>query len=61
MGAELLKTVVTDRDALNIIEMLESSSQRGSDLVKHVLAFARGVKGEASMLDVKPYYERLPS
>lgn len=54
MGSELLKEFVTDPDGLSVIETIQASSQRGSDIVKQVLSFARGVKGDPSMLDLKP-------
>jgi PAS domain S-box-containing protein len=54
MGSELLKAYFPDPEALSVIETIQASSQRGSDLVKHILSFARGVKGEAGMLHLKP-------
>jgi two-component system, cell cycle sensor histidine kinase and response regulator CckA len=59
MGTELLKTTVADQDALSIIETMHSSAHRGSDLVKHVLSFARGVKGDSSVLDIKPMFREV--
>ena len=54
MGSELLKLYVTDPEALSVIANIEASSQRGSQIVKQVLSFARGAKREASRLDLKP-------
>ena len=54
MGSELLKVYTTDAEALALIESIQASAQRGSDIVKQVLSFARGVKGDSSNLDLKP-------
>jgi PAS domain S-box-containing protein len=59
MGSELLKSYCQDPEALGIIETIQASSQRGSDLVKHILSFARGVKGEAGRLNVKPLIQEI--
>jgi two-component system, cell cycle sensor histidine kinase and response regulator CckA len=53
MGADLLKNHVTGSEALRMLETIQESSQRGSEIVKQVLSFARGVKGEASSLDLR--------
>jgi two-component system, cell cycle sensor histidine kinase and response regulator CckA len=54
MGSELLKTYVSDPEALGVIETIQASSERGSDIVKQVLSFARGVKGDTTSFDLKP-------
>ena len=53
MGSELLKSYVPDENGLRLIDTIQASSQRGAELVKHILSFARGVKGETGMVDVK--------
>ena len=59
MGTELLKMYVSDPESVRILETIQASSERGSHLVKHILSFARGVKGEPSMLDVKPLIQEV--
>jgi len=46
MSVELLKDLVTEEADLAMLATLQASAQRGADLVKQVLAFARGVDGE---------------
>ncbi len=45
MGVSLLKLSAMDEDSRNVIEAIERSSRRGTDLVKQVMSFARGVEG----------------
>jgi PAS domain S-box-containing protein len=46
MSIELLKMDETSPLRLNILNTIETSSQRGADMVKQVLSFARGVEGQ---------------
>lgn len=46
MWLEVLKEKLPDEKSQNILSLLESSTQRGSDMVRQVLMFARGVEGE---------------
>jgi len=43
---QLLKERITDSEGQGLLDMLEANVQRGTNLVKQVLAFGRGVKGE---------------
>jgi PAS domain S-box-containing protein len=45
MGVDLLKQFVTEEEPLHVIRNIERSARRGTDLVKQVLSFARGVEG----------------
>jgi len=45
MWLEVLKEKLPDEKSQNILSLLESSTQRGSDMVRQVLMFARGVEG----------------
>ena len=45
MGVELLRMKVSDADSRELIETMAHSAQRGTNLVKQVLSFARGVEG----------------
>jgi len=46
MSADMLKELVEDKEALGILDTVQSSAQRGAELVKQVLTFARGVEGQ---------------
>ena len=51
MVAEVLKHKVTDVEDRKLLHLLEASAQHGADLVKQVLAFARGVEGKRILLN----------
>jgi PAS domain S-box-containing protein len=51
MVAEVLKHQVTDVDGRKLLHVLEASAQHGADLVRQVLAFARGVEGARILLN----------
>ena len=53
MGAELLKNIVKDPRALKSLTMMENSAKRGAELIKQVLAFARGSEGERAPLQIR--------
>lgn len=46
MSIELLQMTATDRESEELLATLHRSAQHGADLVKQVLAFARGVEGK---------------
>lgn len=46
MSIDLLKSRETDPRSLEILTAIESSAKRGSDIVRQVLTFARGVEGQ---------------
>lgn len=47
LGVKILKTRMKGQDDLTrTLDMIETSAERGSEMVRHVLAFARGVEGE---------------
>ncbi len=54
MSIEVLKSTATDPQAKSILETIELSSKRGADIVRQVLSFARGVKGER--IEVQPHH-----
>jgi PAS domain S-box-containing protein len=53
ISVELLRDKITDTDGQRILAMLETNVNRGADLVKQVLAFGRGIKGERVMVQPK--------
>lgn len=50
---ELLKLKFTDGESRELLGLLGSSAQRGADMVRQVLSFARGVEGQRVELQVK--------
>ncbi|MBS4027416.1 MAG: PAS domain S-box protein [Ignavibacteriales bacterium] len=53
LAIEILKKRFPDERSVQLINRLESSAQRGADIVKQVLLFARGAEGEKIALQVK--------
>ena len=53
LGVKVLQQrFADDEKTLRTLSMIQKSAQRGSDMVKQVLAFARGVEGERIPLDL---------
>ncbi len=53
MATELLGAQLQDEESRRILEIARASALRGSDLVKQILQFARGGKGEQQPLNLK--------
>jgi hypothetical protein len=53
MVLEILRLRFTDDKTQNLIDTLETSTMRGSNLVKQVLSFARGLEGERTVLQIR--------
>lgn len=53
MGTEVLKKRVQDPGSIKLLESMEKSALRGGDMVKQVLAFARGLDGERVVVQTK--------
>ncbi len=51
MSASLLREKVADEDGLQLVEAVASSAQRGADMVRQILTFARGVDGRRTPVD----------
>jgi PAS domain S-box-containing protein len=51
LGAPILRKALQDETAIKVLDAMEISARRGGDIVKQVLTFARGVKGERIPLD----------
>ncbi len=45
MSIQLLESTESDPDRLELLGTMESASKRGADMIRQVLAFARGVEG----------------
>ncbi len=54
MSIDVLRLTATDPDAKRLLETIEVSARRGSDIVRQVLSFARGIEGER--VEVQPQY-----
>ncbi|MBB5039320.1 PAS domain-containing protein [Prosthecobacter dejongeii] len=52
MSIELLQMDETDSRRLSILSTIEASARRGSEMVKQVLSFARGVEGQHLDLEI---------
>ncbi|HEX7175667.1 MAG TPA: PAS domain S-box protein [Pyrinomonadaceae bacterium] len=53
MAVQMLQVKVDDPGVLQWLEILQSNAERGADMVKQVLSFARGVEGERVALQPK--------
>jgi two-component system, cell cycle sensor histidine kinase and response regulator CckA len=53
LSLQMLKQKLTDEQSQKLLNILENNSQRGADLIKQVLSFARGVEGERKPLQAK--------
>ena len=51
MSVDMLQQTVTDEHAQGLLATMRHSAQRGADLVKQVLSFARGVEGQRITVD----------
>ncbi|MGA2624838.1 MAG: PAS domain S-box protein [Bacteroidota bacterium] len=53
MAVEILQTKFPDEESTRILHTLATSAKRGSDIVKQILAFGRGVEGERIVIQPK--------
>jgi PAS domain S-box-containing protein len=53
MAIEVLRDKISDPAGQQILMMIETSAKRGADIVRQVLAFGRGVKGERILVQLK--------
>ena len=60
LGVKVLQTRFSeDEKAMRTLSMIQKSAQRGGDMVKQVLTFARGVEGKRVHLDVSASVEEV--
>ena len=52
MGIELLRPKVLDAASQSLLATLQASTERGADLVKQILAFARGSQGQRQIMEL---------
>ncbi|HWP82178.1 MAG TPA: response regulator, partial [Bacteroidota bacterium] len=53
LSINILNSKLKDEKGQAILQVIETSTRRGADLVKQVLSFARGVSGERSMTQIR--------
>jgi PAS domain S-box-containing protein len=53
MAAQMLKTRLADERGLRLVQAIETTAQRGADVVQQILAFARGAEMEQVPLQPK--------
>jgi PAS domain S-box-containing protein len=53
MGVELLREDLPAPERTQMLDTMSGSAQRGSEMVKQIVAFARGVSGQPAVLDIK--------
>jgi PAS domain S-box-containing protein len=53
LSLQILNEKLKDEQSQKLLTILEQNSQRGADLIKQVLSFARGVEGERNPLQAK--------
>jgi two-component system cell cycle sensor histidine kinase/response regulator CckA len=54
LGSQYLSQRLSGGDARKMLETMQASALRGSQMIQQILAFARGVGGEPAPLDVGP-------
>ncbi len=52
LSLQMLKKKSTDEQSQKLLTILEKNSQRGANLIKQVMSFARGIEGERKPLQV---------
>lgn len=53
MSVQLLQEMHPDEETQDILTTLQTTTQRGADIVRQVLTFARGIKGDRILLEPK--------
>ena len=59
MGVQLLRRKDNDLESRNLLQLMETSTYRGADMVRQVLLFARGHEGEFERLELQPLFKEL--
>ncbi len=53
MSLQILRKKLTDQNSQRLLNTLETSAQRGADLIRQVLSFARGPEGSRTVLQLR--------
>ncbi|MES2467497.1 MAG: PAS domain S-box protein [Verrucomicrobiota bacterium] len=59
MSLDLLKMRFPDEESMDLLGIIRSSAQRGADMVRQVLSFARGVEGRHEVVRIPPLVEEV--
>ena len=59
LGAQLLRRKATDEEDKKLLTLIETSTNRGADMVRQVLLFARGRGGESTRLELGALIQEL--
>jgi len=59
MGIDIVRKNVQDQQSLRMLDTMAVSTQRGADILKQVLTFARGAEGEQKLLQPKRLMEEV--
>jgi nitrogen fixation negative regulator NifL len=59
MAADMLQLEVSDENALRWISMIRENAERGAELIKQVLTFARGMSGQRIQVNVRHILKEL--
>jgi len=54
MASEMLRTSCTDPETIRMLDVISDSAERGRDMVRQVLTFARGNESERGLVQVEP-------
>lgn len=53
IGSDFLRAKMPDSESRDLVDMLETGAQRGANLVKQILSFARGITGEKTLVQLR--------
>jgi PAS domain S-box-containing protein len=53
LSVEYFRKLINDETGIRTLDILEASAKRGTDIIKQVLTFARGVEGEKGIVQLK--------
>jgi PAS domain S-box-containing protein len=59
MSVQLLQLKVQDEASRKMLEILQNNAERGSEMIKQILSFARGVSGESIPVQLKHLIKEL--
>jgi PAS domain S-box-containing protein len=59
IGAGLLQASELDDESRRVVELMAASAQRGAELIRRVLSFARGIEGVRSKVDLRAVLEAM--
>lgn len=59
LSVQLIRKKVAEESVTKLLDVVEAAANRGADMVKQVLTFARGVEGQRSVLDIGRLIEEI--